>query len=123
MGEENGTCVVILDITIYGKILDTVSRFYKIGVIHLGTLDLTVQEHISRRLGNLVLIPFEKVDIIKPLDAYGMDSMRGAEFRSWFYQAFKVDVPFLDLLNKTTTLAGLSERVVKEIESRNANSA
>ncbi|KAI2612445.1 uncharacterized protein GGS25DRAFT_475416 [Hypoxylon fragiforme] len=52
-----------------------------------------------------------------------MGSMRGAEFRSWFYQAFKVDVPFLDLLNRTTTLAGLSERVVKEIESRNANSA
>ncbi|RYP08079.1 hypothetical protein DL764_002119 [Monosporascus ibericus] len=77
-----------------------------------------VRAHVSRRFGSLVLLPPEKVDGRRPLDAYGMDSMVGAEFRSWFYKSFGVDVPFLELLSRSTTLEGLAARVVKEIEMR-----
>lgn len=77
-----------------------------------------VRAHVMRRFGSLVLIAFERVDAHRPLDAYGMDSMVGAEFRSWFYKAFGVDVPFPELLGKATTLDGLSKKIVSEIEKR-----
>ncbi|RYP61682.1 hypothetical protein DL770_009733 [Monosporascus sp. CRB-9-2] len=57
-----------------------------------------VLEHITRRFGNLVLMKYEAVDVKKPLAGYGMDSMLAAEFRTWFYQDFRVDVPMLVLL-------------------------
>ncbi|RYP33985.1 hypothetical protein DL767_004506 [Monosporascus sp. MG133] len=77
-----------------------------------------VRAHVSRRFGSLVLLPPERVDARRPLDAYGMDSMVGAEFRSWFYRSFGVDVPFLELLSRSTTLESLAARVVREIEKR-----
>jgi hypothetical protein len=44
-----------------------------------------------------------------------MDSMFAAEFHTWFFQAFKVDIPFLELLSKTITIRSLSETVNAEI--------
>ncbi|KAK5996471.1 Highly reducing polyketide synthase srdA [Cladobotryum mycophilum] len=80
------------------------------------TLPQAVQDHIRRRFGNLVLMKFEAVDVKKPLAAYGMDSMIGAEFRSWFYQSMKVDVPLAMLLGKTSTLETLGEVAVAALE-------
>src|SRR6266480_7141053 len=60
-----------------------------------------VSKHVLKQFSNLVRIPLEKVDARKPLYVYGMDSMIAAEFRSWFFQAFKVDIPFFELLGKT----------------------
>lgn len=77
-----------------------------------------ITTHVTKRFGDLVLISADKVSISKPLDGYGMDSMIAAEFRSWFYQAFKVDVPFLDLLSKTTTVGSLSKVVLEKVKSR-----
>ncbi|KAF3934990.1 hypothetical protein ABW20_dc0100217 [Dactylellina cionopaga] len=72
---------------------------------------------IAKRFGDLVLIPASKVNIGKPLDSYGMDSMIAAEFRSWLYQTFKLDVPFLELLSKTTNVEGLAKAVLQHIQS------
>lgn len=74
-----------------------------------------VTTHVLKRFGNLVLIPVEKVDARKPLHVYGMDSMIAAEFRSWFFSAFKVDIPFFELLGKTASIGSLSELVFDEI--------
>ncbi|KAK6502749.1 hypothetical protein TWF481_007796 [Arthrobotrys musiformis] len=74
--------------------------------------------YVARRFGDLVLIPASKVIVTKPLDGYGMDSMIAAEFRSWFYQTFKVDIPFLELLNKTTTVETLSRVVAQKVQAR-----
>ena len=71
---------------------------------------------ISKRFSNLVLLPLDKVDAKRPLAQYGMDSMIAAEFRTWFFQFFKVDIPFLELLSKSTTLDNLNETVVKGIK-------
>ncbi|KAL4746292.1 hypothetical protein BDW72DRAFT_207477 [Aspergillus terricola var. indicus] len=79
------------------------------------SLDEAVQDHIRRRFGNLVLMKFDAVDVAKPLAHYGMDSMIGAEFRSWFYQSMKVDVPLVMLLGKTCTLASLKELAVETL--------
>ncbi|KAL4912943.1 polyketide synthase [Aspergillus aurantiobrunneus] len=80
------------------------------------TLMDAVLAHVSKRFSNLVLLPLHKVDVDKPLAGYGMDSMIGAEFRSWFFQAFKVDISFLELLSKSVTVRRLSQAVVADIE-------
>ncbi|KFA72420.1 hypothetical protein S40288_08039 [Stachybotrys chartarum IBT 40288] len=74
--------------------------------------------HIMKKLGNLVLLPVEQIVATKPLMEYGMDSMIAAEFRTWFYQEFKVDIPFLELLGKTVTLKSLAGTTLADITSR-----
>lgn len=76
-----------------------------------------VLSHITKRFGNLILMPAAQVDVAKPLAGYGMDSMIAAEFRTWFFQAFKVDIPFLTLLSKTSTVQSLSDTVVSEVSA------
>ena len=71
--------------------------------------------HIVKRFSNLVLLPPDKVDKSKSLSSYGMDSMIAAEFRSWFYQAFQVDVPFLDLMGASSSMQSLAETVFAEV--------
>ena len=58
------------------------------------TLADAILQHVAKRFGNLVLLPFAQVDVSKPLGQYGMDSMIAAEFRTWFFRSFGVDVPF-----------------------------
>ena len=75
----------------------------------------TVVLLITKRFSNLVLVPVEKIDTMRPLVKFGMDSMLAAEFRTWFYQAFKIDIPFLTLLSQTATIRSLGETVEKEV--------
>ncbi|KAK4992377.1 Type I Iterative PKS [Elasticomyces elasticus] len=70
---------------------------------------------ILRRFSNLILLQIDKIDINRSLSQFGMDSMLAAELRTWFYQAFKVDVPFLTLLAETTTLKTLGELVFDQV--------
>ena len=71
--------------------------------------------YVLKRFGTLVLIPADKVEVKKPLSLYGLDSMLAAEFRSWFFQEFKVDVSFFELLDKNTTISSLSQLVFREL--------
>ncbi|PSN60577.1 reducing type I polyketide synthase 10 [Corynespora cassiicola Philippines] len=73
-------------------------------------------DFIRRRFGNLTLLKYESVDVNCPFASYGMDSMIAAEFRTWFYQSLSVDVPFLTLLDKTTTLKTLRDLVLAQME-------
>ncbi|KAM0335103.1 hypothetical protein ACHAQA_000138 [Verticillium albo-atrum] len=82
---------------------------------HLADAILT---HIMKKLGNLLLLPMEKIVATKALMEYGIDSMLAAEFRTWFYQELQVDIPFLELLGKTVTLKSLSETTVANILGR-----
>ncbi|KAL2194015.1 hypothetical protein P885DRAFT_44160 [Corynascus similis CBS 632.67] len=70
---------------------------------------------IIQRFSNLVLQQTDCIDPARALSKFGMDSMLAAEFRTWFYQVFKVDVPFLTLLSDTTTLVSLGELVYQSI--------
>ncbi|KAL7625210.1 hypothetical protein AAE478_004425 [Parahypoxylon ruwenzoriense] len=80
------------------------------------TVSQATMEYIAKRFSNLVLLPLDRVDLTKPLSVYGMDSMIAAEFRTWFFQAFKIDIPFLTLMSKKATLATLNEILTQEIE-------
>lgn len=54
-------------------------------------------------------MPVDKIDTTKPLAQFGVDRMIGSEFRSWFWSALKVDIPFLDLMSQTKSLGSLAE--------------
>jgi hypothetical protein len=78
--------------------------------------EAAILNHIRRRFSNLVLMKYEIVDVKKPLADYGMDSMIAAEFRTWFYQSLKVDVPLLMLLGKSCSLETLRDLSVAALE-------
>ncbi|KAL2802548.1 hypothetical protein BJX63DRAFT_440810 [Aspergillus granulosus] len=79
------------------------------------SLEQAVLAHIRRRFGNLVLLKYDDVDTRKPLAQYGMDSMIGAEFRTWFYQSLSVDVPLVMLLGTSCTLESLRDLVLANL--------
>ncbi|KAL3473119.1 polyketide synthase [Aspergillus californicus] len=81
------------------------------------SLTEAVLAHIRRRFGNLVLLKYDDVDTRKPLSQYGMDSMIGAEFRTWFYQSLSVDVPLVMLLGTACTLESLRDLAVVNLQA------
>ncbi|KAI1499776.1 polyketide synthase [Biscogniauxia marginata] len=64
-----------------------------------------------KRFSSLILTPIDQIDNSKPLAQFGMDSMIGAEFRTWIWGTFKVDISFLDLLSNQKTLTTIAEDV------------
>ncbi|OTA98515.1 hypothetical protein M426DRAFT_258551 [Hypoxylon sp. CI-4A] len=66
---------------------------------------------VRKQFSNLVLIPLDQIEDKKPLAQFGVDSMIASEFRTWFWAAFKVDIPFLDLLSSTRSLSSLADTV------------
>lgn len=77
-----------------------------------------VQKSIARRLGNLVLLALERVQVNKTLAQFGMDSMIASEFRTWIFRVFEVDIPFLEIMSKTATVASLATTVTEAVCSR-----
>ena len=73
---------------------------------------------ISQKMSHLILLPVEKVDPAKRLAAFGMDSMLAAEFRTWAFQAMRVDVSFLMLLSRDATVMDVARHVAEGIEAK-----
>ncbi|KAJ4296344.1 hypothetical protein N0V90_006389 [Kalmusia sp. IMI 367209] len=84
------------------------------------TLKEALLDFMRKRFGNLTLIKFDDVDVQLPFVKFGMDSMLAAEFRTWFYQTLTVDVPFLMFMDKNTTLEGMRDFVLGEMEGAKA---
>ena len=80
-------------------------------------LRCAIESLTANRFSQLTLTPLNKVSMDKQLAAYGMDSMLAAEFRTWLYRVFKVDVPFLELLSSTVSLASLVEHIEKSAKT------
>ncbi|KEY63875.1 hypothetical protein S7711_10122, partial [Stachybotrys chartarum IBT 7711] len=62
-----------------------------------------------RRFSTLVPLPMDAINDNQSITQFGVDSMIAAEFRTWIWQTFGIDIPFLDLLNNHQTLKGLAE--------------
>lgn len=75
----------------------------------------TLTNIIVERLANLILVPAAKIDRDALLAKWGMDSMLGAEYRTWFFMAFTVDIPFLFLLGDVATPRVLAKMVLKDM--------
>ncbi|KAH6603842.1 polyketide synthase [Trichoderma cornu-damae] len=69
----------------------------------------------KKRFSNLILMQLDAVDDRAPLPSFGVDSMLAAEFRTWFFNTFKVDVPFLDIISPQKSLHTLAEFVEEKL--------
>lgn len=61
------------------------------------------------------MLPLDQVDESKPLADFGVDSMIASEIRSWVWAAFRVDLPFLDLMSPQQKLVTLAEFVEEKV--------
>ncbi|KAI0449945.1 hypothetical protein F5B21DRAFT_492788 [Xylaria acuta] len=76
-----------------------------------------ISEHIARRLSSILMIPFDNIELDgqASVASYGLDSMIGAELRTWLFKEFGLDYPFQKLLAATLTFRKLSEAVVEKM--------
>ncbi|KAI1130710.1 polyketide synthase-like protein [Nemania abortiva] len=80
-----------------------------------------VLQLIRRHFANLILIPADQIDDSSLLSQFGLDSMLAAEFRTWFWATFRIDIPFLDILGSKNSLQSLAHRVQAHIMSSEPN--
>ncbi|KAJ0418285.1 hypothetical protein BJY00DRAFT_288259 [Aspergillus carlsbadensis] len=69
-----------------------------------------------RQFSNLILMPLDQVEDRRPMSQFGVDSMIASEFRTWFWSAFQVDIPFLVIMSSRTTLVELAECVETKLQ-------
>ncbi|KAF1999303.1 reducing type I polyketide synthase 10 [Amniculicola lignicola CBS 123094] len=80
-----------------------------------------ILEVLVKKFSNAFLVAVDKLDVNKALTQFGMDSMLGAEIRTWFYQTLGVDVAFFVLLSAETSITALSRLVEKEVQKKVAS--
>lgn len=78
------------------------------------TLRDAISSVVGKRFSNLILLPYGKVDYHKSFAQFGVDSMIASEFRTWFWNMFRIDVPFLDFLSPEKSLT----TIVSFVEAR-----
>ena len=78
-----------------------------------------VRAVVTKKISNLILLPAEQLAPDRRLGDFGLDSMLAAEFRTFVFKAFGgVDVPFMTLLAKETSVDGLARLVAEGLEER-----
>ncbi|KAI1346694.1 hypothetical protein F5Y01DRAFT_264504 [Xylaria sp. FL0043] len=82
-----------------------------------------ISEHVARRMSSILMIPFDdfELDGQASIASYGLDSMIGAEFRTWLFKEFSLDYPFQKLLASTLTFKELSDAVIDKMGLRVAS--
>jgi hypothetical protein len=75
----------------------------------------SVADQIRLRVSRLLYVPLEDVDVGRPINAYGIDSMVAAELRNWLFARFGHDVSLLNLLGATMTIEKLADTVGGEV--------
>ncbi|KAI2634451.1 hypothetical protein GGS21DRAFT_543554 [Xylaria nigripes] len=81
------------------------------------TVVKVISEHIARRLSSILMIPIDcfEVEGSASIASYGLDSMIGAEFRTWLFKEFGLDYPFQKLLASTLSFKMLSNAIIDEV--------
>ena len=74
-----------------------------------------LQTFVGRKISGLILQ--DDLDPERELGEFGFDSMLAAEFRTFVYNMFHVDVPFLLLLDEGVTVASLASIIVDRVDS------
>lgn len=78
-----------------------------------------IEASVVERLSRLLMLPVDEIQgSKKSLANFGLDSMIGAEFRSWIFSEFKVDMPFQQLLDGNL---GIPQLAVKVLEKARVN--
>ncbi|KAB8208925.1 hypothetical protein BDV34DRAFT_189747 [Aspergillus parasiticus] len=76
---------------------------------------------LVKKLSNIMLTPVDKIDAKTPLLDFGMDSMLAAELRQYIFGTMGVDVPFLDLMDKKTSIFGLAGVIADKLTITSSN--
>ncbi|PWY81621.1 polyketide synthase [Aspergillus sclerotioniger CBS 115572] len=71
---------------------------------------------LSTKISHLILLPEGKLQPDQPLGEFGLDSMLAAELRTFIFRRLDVDVPFVVLMNSSTTVDVLARRISEGLE-------
>lgn len=75
-----------------------------------------IAKHIAKCMSSILMIPVDDFQLDGPsLGSYGLDSMIGAEMRTWIFKEFGLDYPFQKLLAPTLTFKGLAGVVAEKM--------
>ena len=75
-----------------------------------------IAKYIAKRMSNILMVPVDEFELDGPsLGSYGLDSMIGAEMRTWIFKEFGLDYPFQELLAPTLTFKGLARAVAEKM--------
>ena len=80
-----------------------------------------VRTIVTKKISNLILLPVEKLEPERHLGEFGLDSMLAAEFRTFIFKALDVDVPFMTLLAKSTTVNDLAQLIADGLGAKVGN--
>ncbi|KAI1188567.1 hypothetical protein F5B17DRAFT_262823 [Nemania serpens] len=97
---------------------DTFTRTIKAAVSESREAVLkAISEHIARRMSSILMIPFDTFELnsAASIASYGLDSMIGAELRTWLFKEFGLDYPFQKLLASSLTFQKLSDAVIDKM--------
>lgn len=81
------------------------------------TLLQNVQVLVAQKTCNLLLLQAQDLEAQTQLSRFGMDSMLAAELRQFIYHTFEVDISFLTLLAKSTSIASLAELIARQLRA------
>ncbi|KAJ5100496.1 Acyl transferase/acyl hydrolase/lysophospholipase [Penicillium angulare] len=81
-----------------------------------GILD-ALRAVVSNKISHLILLAEGTLDPDQPLGEFGLDSMLAAEFRTFIFRTFEVDVPFVVLLKRSTTVNLLTSLIFQGLEA------
>ncbi|KAK2772279.1 polyketide synthase [Colletotrichum kahawae] len=68
-----------------------------------------IAKHIARRVASILMLRVDDIELDeRSIASYGLDSMIGAEMRTWLFKEFALDFPFQKLLAPTLTIMNLA---------------
>ena len=68
-----------------------------------------IAQHVMKRASGILMVPAESFEMEgASIASYGLDSMIGAELRTWLFKEFGLDMPFQQLLSGGLTFKKLS---------------
>ncbi|KAL4861076.1 hypothetical protein BDV12DRAFT_204384 [Aspergillus spectabilis] len=70
---------------------------------------------IAKKFSNIILLPVAKLNVGRPLSKYGMDSMLAAELRQYIFEVSGVDVAFLTLMDRNSSVESIARMVVGQL--------
>ncbi|OJJ74373.1 hypothetical protein ASPBRDRAFT_193095 [Aspergillus brasiliensis CBS 101740] len=72
---------------------------------------------LTKKISNLILLPETELKSDQPLGDSGLDSMLAAEFRTFIFRSFEVDIPFVVLLKRSTTANLLTDMIAQGVQA------
>ncbi|KAL9091337.1 MAG: hypothetical protein Q9165_004971 [Trypethelium subeluteriae] len=79
-----------------------------------------VKTLVARKIANLILMKPEDLMPESKFSEFGIDSMLAVEFRGYIFRELHVDVPFMTLLDKGTSVNSLANLILNDLKEKQA---